>query len=104
MYRTSVLRELTLCCSEDATADFALKGTPPLKFLERKARVFQAQDSKVINRYCRITHNVSRRNSLRKVAEGHESDEGMIKAVGSAKKHCRELHVLGSYPKSRRIL
>lgn len=37
-------------------------------------------------------------------AEGHVSDPAMVKAIASAKRHCRELHVLGSYPRSRRIL
>jgi len=37
-------------------------------------------------------------------AQGHESDPAMVKAVEGARKHCQELHVLGSYPRSKRIL
>ncbi|MGD9689091.1 MAG: prephenate dehydratase [Phycisphaerales bacterium] len=37
-------------------------------------------------------------------AEGHESDPALAGAIARARKHCRELHVLGSYPRSRRIL
>jgi len=37
-------------------------------------------------------------------AEGHQSDKRMGNALARAKKHCKELHVLGSYPRSRRIL
>lgn len=37
-------------------------------------------------------------------AEGHESDKKMQNALSRARKHCKELQVLGSYPKSRRIL
>lgn len=37
-------------------------------------------------------------------AQGHESDPAMTKAVEGARKHCQELHVLGSYPRSKRIL
>lgn len=37
-------------------------------------------------------------------AEGHATDEPVAKALAAAKKHCKELHVLGSYPRSRRIL
>jgi chorismate mutase/prephenate dehydratase len=37
-------------------------------------------------------------------AEGHRDDPAVAKALSAARKHCRELHVLGSYPRSRRIL
>jgi chorismate mutase/prephenate dehydratase len=37
-------------------------------------------------------------------AQGHRSDKPMLDALGRAKKHCKELVVLGSYPRSRRIL
>ncbi len=37
-------------------------------------------------------------------AEGHESDEAMARAIRLARRHCREMHVLGSYPRSRRVL
>lgn len=37
-------------------------------------------------------------------AQGHESDPAMTRAIESARKHCQELHVLGSYPRSKRIL
>lgn len=36
--------------------------------------------------------------------EGHREDEKIATALKDAEKHCRELHVLGSYPRSRRIL
>ena len=37
-------------------------------------------------------------------AEGHESDPPLARAIRLARRHCRDLHVLGSFPKSRRIL
>lgn len=37
-------------------------------------------------------------------AQGHRDDEGMSKALAEAKFHCRELAVLGSYPRAKRIL
>ncbi|MFT3684034.1 MAG: hypothetical protein QM783_03735 [Phycisphaerales bacterium] len=37
-------------------------------------------------------------------AEGHREDPGVAKALAAARKHCKELHVLGSYPRSRRVL
>jgi chorismate mutase/prephenate dehydratase len=37
-------------------------------------------------------------------AEGHQTDAPVAKALAAARKHCKELHVLGSYPRSRRIL
>ncbi|MFY0566169.1 prephenate dehydratase [Archangium lansingense] len=37
-------------------------------------------------------------------ALGHREDPAMISAVEQAQTHCRELFVLGSYPRSRRIL
>ncbi len=37
-------------------------------------------------------------------AEGHTAEPRMKKALSRARKHCRELHVLGSYPRSTRIL
>lgn len=37
-------------------------------------------------------------------AEGHQTDKPVMKAIAAARKHCRELLVLGSYPRSRRIL
>lgn len=37
-------------------------------------------------------------------AEGHQTDAHVAKALSAARKHCRELNVLGSYPRSRRIL
>lgn len=37
-------------------------------------------------------------------ALGHQEDEAMGVALSRAKAHCRELAVLGSYPRSRRIL
>lgn len=37
-------------------------------------------------------------------AVGHQEDEAMRTALSRAKAHCKELHVLGSYPRSRRIL
>jgi chorismate mutase/prephenate dehydratase len=37
-------------------------------------------------------------------AQGHRDDAPMQAAVGEAKAHCRELAVLGSYPRSKRIL
>ncbi|MBX9737354.1 MAG: prephenate dehydratase [Phycisphaerales bacterium] len=37
-------------------------------------------------------------------AEGHQSEKRMGNALARARKHCKELHVLGSYPRSRRIL
>jgi chorismate mutase / prephenate dehydratase len=37
-------------------------------------------------------------------AEGHETDPPMRRALAGARRHCRELMVLGSYPRSRRVL
>jgi len=37
-------------------------------------------------------------------AQGHFSDEPMMAALEGARAHCQELVVLGSYPRSRRIL
>ncbi|HYO69948.1 MAG TPA: prephenate dehydratase, partial [Archangium sp.] len=37
-------------------------------------------------------------------ALGHREDAAMVAAVEQAQTHCRELIVLGSYPRSRRIL
>jgi len=37
-------------------------------------------------------------------AEGHVDDAWFASTVAQAKGLCRELHVLGSFPKSRRIL
>lgn len=37
-------------------------------------------------------------------AQGHETDPAMRKALAAARKHCKELHVLGSYPRSTRVL
>lgn len=37
-------------------------------------------------------------------AEGHRDDEPVSAAIGEARTHCKELTVLGSYPRSRRIL
>jgi chorismate mutase/prephenate dehydratase len=37
-------------------------------------------------------------------AEGHQEDAPMKRAIALAKRHCRDLAVLGSYPRSRRIL
>lgn len=37
-------------------------------------------------------------------AVGHQEDEAMRTALSRARAHCKELHVLGSYPRSRRIL
>ncbi len=37
-------------------------------------------------------------------AEGHQSDKNVADAIASARKHCKELAVLGSYPRSKRIL
>ncbi len=37
-------------------------------------------------------------------AEGHVDDPWFAAAIQQAKGLCRELHVLGSYPRSRRIL
>lgn len=35
---------------------------------------------------------------------GHQDDEGVARGVAEAMQHCRELVVLGSYPRSQRIL
>ena len=35
-------------------------------------------------------------------AEGHMDDAAMIKAVASARQHCGELHILGSFPRAAR--
>ena len=37
-------------------------------------------------------------------AEGHIDDQWIAAAVAQARGHCRDLHVLGSYPRSKRIL
>lgn len=37
-------------------------------------------------------------------AEGHQSDGPVAAAITKARRHCRELIVLGSYPRSQRIL
>lgn len=37
-------------------------------------------------------------------AQGHREDEGMGRALADAKAHCRELAILGSYPRAKRIL
>ncbi len=37
-------------------------------------------------------------------AQGHASDAGVQRAIAAARKHCKELHVLGSYPRSKRVL
>ena len=37
-------------------------------------------------------------------AQGHREDPGMAAALADAKPHCRELAVLGSYPRAKRIL
>ncbi|MDX2132871.1 MAG: prephenate dehydratase [Planctomycetota bacterium] len=37
-------------------------------------------------------------------AEGHETDPRVAKALVNARKHCRDLTVLGSYPRSTRVL
>ena len=37
-------------------------------------------------------------------AQGHRDDPGMSAAIREAETHCRELFVLGSYPRSKRIL
>lgn len=37
-------------------------------------------------------------------ALGHREDPAMAKAIRKAGAHCQELHVLGSYPRSKRIL
>ncbi len=37
-------------------------------------------------------------------AEGHQSEPAMARAIVAARKHCRELVVLGSYPRARRVL
>ncbi|HRQ71612.1 MAG TPA: bifunctional chorismate mutase/prephenate dehydratase [Phycisphaerales bacterium] len=37
-------------------------------------------------------------------AQGHRDDPGMAAAIRESETHCRELFVLGSYPRSRRIL
>ncbi len=37
-------------------------------------------------------------------AVGHQEDDAMKVALSRASAHCKELHVLGSYPRSRRIL
>lgn len=37
-------------------------------------------------------------------AQGHRDDANMMKALSEAEKHCRELIVLGSFPRSKRIL
>lgn len=37
-------------------------------------------------------------------ALGHQDDESMQRAIAQARGHCKELHVLGSFPRSTRIL
>jgi len=37
-------------------------------------------------------------------AQGHETDPAMKRALAAARRHCRDLTVLGSYPRSRRVL
>ncbi|WP_309897605.1 ACT domain-containing protein, partial [Archangium sp.] len=37
-------------------------------------------------------------------ALGHREDAVMAAAIEEAKSHCREIFILGSYPRSRRIL
>ncbi|MEM9084151.1 MAG: chorismate mutase, partial [Planctomycetota bacterium] len=37
-------------------------------------------------------------------AQGHRNDESMQEALGEAAEHCSDFIVLGSYPRSRRIL
>ncbi len=37
-------------------------------------------------------------------AIGHRDDDAMRRAIEDAGEHCRELHVLGSFPRSKRIL
>ncbi len=37
-------------------------------------------------------------------AQGHQDDAGMTRAIEEARGHCQSLTVLGSYPRSRRIL
>jgi len=37
-------------------------------------------------------------------AQGHRDDPAMIEAVAGAQQHCKELVILGSYPRSKRIL
>ncbi len=37
-------------------------------------------------------------------AQGHQRDKSVVDALSRAKKHCKELVVLGSFPRSRRIL
>ncbi len=70
-------------------------------------RVLQAFDKHKVN----LTH-IEKRPSGRKNwtytffvdAQGHQSDPAMGSALREAKRHCRELVVLGSYPRSKRIL
>ena len=37
-------------------------------------------------------------------ALGHREDEAMARVLGELETHCKELTVLGSYPRSKRIL
>jgi chorismate mutase/prephenate dehydratase len=37
-------------------------------------------------------------------AQGHDRDPRLVKAITSARRHCQELWVLGSFPRSKRIL
>jgi chorismate mutase/prephenate dehydratase len=37
-------------------------------------------------------------------AEGHQDDANLAAAIVRARRHCRELVVLGSFPRSRRVL
>ncbi len=37
-------------------------------------------------------------------AQGHHADARLARAIASARRHCKELIVLGSYPRSKRVL
>jgi chorismate mutase/prephenate dehydratase len=37
-------------------------------------------------------------------AQGHQADKPVAQALRLARRHCQELHVLGSYPRSKRVL
>ncbi|MFN0011933.1 MAG: prephenate dehydratase [Phycisphaerales bacterium] len=37
-------------------------------------------------------------------AQGHHADAKMARAIAAARRHCKELVVLGSYPRSKRVL
>lgn len=70
-------------------------------------RVLQAFEKHKVN----LTH-IEKRPSGRKNwtytffvdAQGHQTETEMAAALRDARKHCRELVVLGSYPRSKRIL